>query len=1137
MSSIATRRSRQLTVAALVLSFVPTVVFAQRQRSNPTRPSRGDTATGRPRRGGSPPERGRLIGPDSAQRGDSANRGGPYAALKLREIGPAATSGRISEIAVSPRDKRTWFIATASGGLWKTTTAGTSFTPVFDDEKSYSIGTVVIDPHNPNVVWVGTGEGNAQRSVSYGDGVYKSEDGGHTWKNVGLGESEHIGKIVIDPRNSDVVYVAAQGPLSRGGGDRGLYKTTDGGRTWKKILESGKWAGAADVALDPRDPDIVLASMWQRERTNYGYVAGGPESGLWRSTDGGATWNKVRGPLAADDMGRIGLAFSPKNPDVVYAIAEAGGNRGGFFRSRDAGASWEKMSGETSIGLYYTKLVADPTDEDRVYSMDVMTQVTDDGGKTFRAVGERDKHVDNHAVWIDPDNADHLLIGCDGGLYETFDRGSTYQYFGNLPLGQFYRIDADNSVPFYRVYGGLQDNGSVGGPSRTRNQDGIINSDWITTAGGDGFHSRVDPTDPNIVYAESQHGNLERRDLRTGQNVNIVPQPEPGAPALRWYWDSPLVISPFSNTRLYFASQRLFRSDDRGNSWRPVSPDLSRQIDRNRLKLMGRVWPIDAVAKNTSSSFYGEIVAVAESPLKEGQLWIGTDDGRIAMSEDAGQHWRTMEHFPGVPDTTYVSRVTPSSHDANTVYASFDGHMSGDYAPYVLKSTDIGRTWKSIAGNLPDRGTVYVVIDDPKDADMLYVGTEFGLYFTRDGGNQWTRLRGGLPTIMVRDLQVQKRDDQLVVGTFGRGIWILDDLNVLRSLTPQVLASSGAVLPVARTPMFVQSPGRPGNRGGDYYSASNPPVGATIYYYLREGLRSARERRERSERAAARRGEDVFYPPWDSLHAEAREEAPAAIVTIKDDQGRTVRRLTGPVARGLNRVVWNLRYPPANPITEGNADRGGRRAEGRSGGFNRPAPSGPFVAPGTYKVSVATRVGGVETPIGQSQTFEVYNLDAELAPRTPAIVAFERQTEDLQRAVLGANAEAGEVLDRLQALRRALEETPAAGAQLGADARALETRVRDLQEALTGDPTMPRHQEPAPPSLLSRLSEVTGGAWSSTLEAPTMTQRRQYDIVSGALPGLLDRLKALESELRRVEDATEAAGAPWTPGRIPSWKP
>ena len=1100
---------------------------------------------------------------DTATRADTARAGvardtartradsvppSPYNGLRLRSIGPALTSGRIGDIAVHPRDKKIWYVAVASGGVWKTENAGTTWTPVFDNEASYSIGTVVIDPKSPNVIWVGTGENNAQRSVSYGDGVYKSVDGGRSWQNVGLKQSEHIGKILIDPRNSNVVYVASQGPLFNKGGDRGLYKTTDGGITWRKILDGGEWSGVTDVVLDPRNPDILVASTWQRFRRQWGYIAGGPQSGVWRSTDAGATWKKSQTGFPTEELGRVGLAVSPADPDVVYAIAEAANQRGGFFRSRDAGVSWERMGSYQAGGLYYNEIFPDPVNVDRVYSVDVQTMVTDDAGRTFRRLGERNKHVDNHVVWIDPDDTEHLLIGSDGGLYESFDRGQTYKFFENLPVTQFYRVEADNSLPFYRVYGGTQDNFSLGGPSRTRTEHGITNSDWFVTAGGDGFQTRVDPRDPNTVYSQSQHGNLQRFNLATGESINIVPQAEPGEGALRWHWDSPLIISPHLNTRLYFASNRVYRSDDRGTSWRAVSPDLSRQIDRNRLKMMDRVWSVDAVAKNTSTSFWGAVVTLAESPVKDGLLYAGTDEGLIQVSENGGQSWRRIDRFPGVPDTTFVSRVTPSQHDANTVYASFDNHKSGDYKPYILKSTDLGRTWTSISGNLPERGTVYVVIEDHIDPNLLFAGTEFGLFVTTNGGGRWTRLRGGLPTIQVRDLTIQRREDDLVVATFGRGFYILDDISPLRALTPQVVAREASLLPVKRASMYMLSSPLGGAgasfQGASFYFAPNPAPGAVFSYYLNRELRGRRARRQAAERDAARRGQDVTYPAWDSLRAEDQEEAPSIILTVSDAEGRVVRRLTGPTTAGVQRVTWNLRYPTPQPAT---AVQGGGAGGGAGGGGGDPeqetpfgggGPSGPMVAPGRYTVALAKRVDGVVTTLGEPQTFMVAPLDSGVAPRTPAIVAFQQKTAALQRALLGANAVATETMNRIQLLKRAIQETPSADDRLGTEIRRIEARLRELQTAMSGDPTMSRRSEPSPPSLLNRVNGITNNVWSNTMEDATATQKRQYDIAAAELGGLLDRLRTLvEQDVKRVEDQAETAGVPWTSGRVPVWKP
>ncbi|NIM51273.1 MAG: glycosyl hydrolase, partial [Gemmatimonadales bacterium] len=782
-----------------------------------------------------------LINPNiaQAQRGrggaaqsDTGDQRDPLAAavrgLRFRSIGPAVISGRISDLAVH-KDKKTWYVATASGGVWKTTNAGTSFSPIMDGEGSYSFGVVVIDPNDPDVIWVGSGENNPQRSVAYGDGVYKSVDAGRTWRNVGLPNSEHIAKILIDPRNSDVVYVAAQGPVFNSGGDRGLYKTTDGGETWTRILEANEWTGVTDVVMDPRNPDVLIAATWQRARRQWGLILGGPGSGVHRSTDGGATWSRSQRGLPSAELGRIGLAMSPVDPDVVYAIIEAR-ERSGFYRSQNNGISWQRMSDRRTSSNYYQEIFADPVNVDRVYVMDVRISVSDDGGRNWRRLGGSNKHVDNHALWIDPDDTDHLLIGCDGGLYETFDGGQTYDWFQNLPLAQFYRLEVDSVEPFYRVFGGTQDNSTMGGPSRTRTSRGADNGDWFLTRGGDGFYTRVDPTNPNIVYSESQYAGLIRLNLATGERVSITPQPEPGEPALRWHWDSPLIISPHAPSRLYFAAQRAFRSDDRGSSWTPVSGDLSRQIDRNRLKMMGRVWGVDAVGKNRSTSTWNSIVTLAESPLQEGLLWVGTDDGLIHVTEDGGENWRRIESVRGVPDTTFISRVTPSVHDVNTVYVSFDNHKAGDYKPYIARSTDLGRSWRVISEDLPERGTVYVVLEDYQNPNLLYAGTEFGAFFSHNGGEDWTRLRSGLPTIQVRDMALQTQHDDLVLATFGRGFYILDDLETLRRLTPEVVASDVTLLPVDRTPLFVLWSPDPGWQGGRFWTADNPPMGARIFY-------------------------------------------------------------------------------------------------------------------------------------------------------------------------------------------------------------------------------------------------------------------------------------------------------------------
>jgi photosystem II stability/assembly factor-like uncharacterized protein len=1058
-----------------------------------------------------------------------------FAGLALRPLGPALTSGRVIDIAVHPEDARVWYVAAASGGVWKTVNAGVTWTPVFDGEGSYSIGCVVVDPANPHVVWVGTGENNSQRSVGYGDGVYKSRDGGKTWQRMGLERSEHVGKIVIDPRDSDVVYVAAQGPLWSSGGDRGLYKTSDGGATWKRVLAISDDTGVTDVVLDPRDPDVLVAASYQRRRRVWTLIDGGPESAVHKSTDGGATWRQLAGGLPKGDVGRIGLALSPADSDVLYAVIEAVEGEG-FYRSLDRGESWEKRSDYVSGSpQYYQELIPDPHDRDRVYSNDVWLQVTEDGGKTFRQVPETYKHVDNHSLWIDPEDADHLIAGCDGGLYETFDRGEAWRFVANLPITQFYKVEVDDDLPFYNVYGGTQDNFSLGGPSRTVSHHGIVNSDWFVTLGGDGFQTRVDPTNPDVVYSQLQYGNLVRFDRASGEATDVQPQPGPDEEPLRWNWDAPLIISPHSPTRLYFAAQRLFRSDDRGDAWRAVSGDLSRRLDRDQLEVMGKVWSIDAVARHRSTSPYGNVVSLDESPLAEGLIYAGTDDGLVQVTADGGETWRKVESFPGVPELTYVNDLAASRHGADVVYAAFNNHKSGDFKPYLLKSGDRGATWASIAGDpvkggLPERGSVYTVVEDPVRPDLLFAGTELGVWFTLDGGAHWMELTGGMPTIAVRDLEIQERESDLVLATFGRGFYVLDDYSPLRHVDAEALEQEAILFPVKDALIFNESYplGVRGKsfQGDAFYAAPNPPAGAVFTYYLAQAVETRQERRRKAEKELAEKGEAIPIPPWDEVRAEEREEAPAILLTLSDADGHVIRRLTGPAKAGFHRVTWDLRFPPPDPATV---------APWRGNAFQTP-PMGPRVVPDTYRVTLARRVDGEETPLGEPREFAAVPLGnlTVPAPDKDALLAFQRQAARLQRAVLGAGEVVDEARERLKLIRKAVDDTAGADPELGVRARELEERLTDLGVRLEGDDVLRRHQQPQLPSIRSRVGRVTEG-WTSRSPS-TATQQASYDAAADAFEELLGELRVLvEEDLKRLQDDLEAAGAPWTPGRVPSW--
>lgn len=1062
--------------------------------------------------------------PDAPPHSDLPNEmsAATFRGLRLRSIGPAFASGRVTSIAVNPLDKAHYFVGVASGGVWKTTNSGTTWTAVFDDQGSYSIGTVVLDPKNPNTVWVGTGENNSQRSVSYGDGIYRSDDGGKTWRNTGLKTSEHIGRIAIDPRDSNRVYVASQGPLWAPGGERGLYRTNDGGKNWTRVLEVSENTGITDVTLDPSNPDIVLAASYQRRRHVWTLINGGPESAIHKSTDGGATWRKITSGLPNEDLGRIGLAFSPAQRGLVYARVEAANKAGGIFRSTDSGESWEKRGSFDDLAMYYGQIIADPKNPERIFVMNTIARISEDGGRTARPLGDRAKHIDTHALWVDPENSDHMITGCDGGVYETWDSGRLWQFKANLPVTQFYDITVDNSSPEYLVCGGTQDNNTFCGPARTRSAAGIVNSDFFVTTGGDGFHVRVDPDDPNIIYSEAQYGVLTRFDKRTGERVGIKPVEGKGEPPLRWNWDSPLLMSPHSSKRLYFAANKLFRSDDRGDSWRTISSDLTRQLDRDRLPVMGRIWSPDAVAKNNSTSFYGNIVALAESPKREGLLYAGTDDGLIQVTDNAGAAWRKIESFPGVPERTYVARLLASQHDENTVYAAFENHKAGDFKPYLLKSTGRGSSWTAIQSNLPANGPVLAIAEDHVNPQLLFVGTEFGLFFTIDGGGNWVQLKGGMPTISVRDLAIQKRENDLAVGTFGRGFYILDDYTPLRSMKSETLKKEAVLFPARSATAYIER--RPfGGRGKawqgeNFWNAENPPFGAVFTYYLKDSLQTAKQRRQQAEK---KKDAAADFPSREQLVKEAEEEEPAIVLTVTDATGKVVRRVSGPSTKGFHRVAWDLKTPapallPARTAAEGDEDN-----------FTEP-PGGHFVRPGKYTTSLAKRVDGVTTNLSEPQTIEVKAASPEITQH----VDFQEKLVRLVSAVNGALEAGNSARQRLAAIKRAVQESQAP-VKLREDAGSLDRRLSLILRSLRGDEHLRDRQENQPQSVSQRINSIRAEL-NNTTGAPTKTHQSSYEIAREALIRDLASLRQLlEVDLKKLEKELEAHGVPHTPGRMP----
>jgi photosystem II stability/assembly factor-like uncharacterized protein len=1052
---------------------------------------------------------------------------GLLATLKFRNIGPALISGRISDLAVNPNNHSEYYFTAASGGVWKTENSGTTFTPIFDSEGSYSIGCVTIDPNNTNIVWIGTGENNNQRSVAYGDGVYKSEDGGKSWKNVGLKASEHISKIIVDPRNSNHIYVAAYGPLWSEGGDRGIYKSKDGGATWERVLHISKNTGMSDLVMDPSNPDVLYAAAHQRRRHVFTYVGGGEESGIHKSTDGGKTWTELKAGLPVNKMGRVGLAISPVNSNYIYAIVEAEDRKGGFFRSTNRGASWEKRSSHVTSGNYYQEIVCDPFDVDKVFSMDTWLHHTEDGGKTFKRTGEKNKHVDNHCIWIDPTNKNHWRVGCDGGLYETWDQAQNWSWISYLPLVQFYKVAVDNDAPFYNVYGGTQDNNSVGGPSATTNNAGIRNSDWYITNGGDGFESQVDPEDPNIVYAQAQYGWLVRYDRQSGEKIGIQPQPKKGEAAFRWNWDAPLVISNHNHKRLYFAANKVFRSDDRGNTWVAISDDLTRQLDRNEMKVMGELQRPEVVMKNKSTTIYGNIVAMDESPKNEDLLYIGTDDGLIQITKDGGKTWTKKEKFDGVPNMTYVNMLLASQHNENHAYAVFNNHKNGDFKPYVFKTTNQGDSWIAITGDLPERGSVYAIAEDHENPNLLFAGTEFGVFVTVNGGKNWIQLKGGLPTIAVRDIAIQKRENDLVLATFGRGFYIMDDYSLLKTISEEKLKTEAAIIFPIKTALeyIPNSPqgGRGKGHGGEgVYLGENPVYGATIRYYVKEVPKSPKAERKAAEKKAKKNNIDIDYPSNEEFLLEDNYEDPYFVFVIKNTNGDEINRITKPAQKGLNVVHWNLRYPSTKAI------KLKTKAPGR---YSYP-DEGPLVVPGLYKIDLLMVENGESKVLANSQPFTVKALEnSSLERQTVSSIAFKNEVAELRRQVMGANAQVNDYTNRLKYIKAAVKTYPGTSFEWLKEVRFLEAKIQTIEFAMWGKSYLSKRDVETDPGIGGRIETMVYQMWYSTSD-PTITHKEQYAIAKEDFAAMQAEVQNVKTRIEALEEKLNMEGIPYTPNRV-----
>ena len=922
---------------------------------------------------------------------------------------------------------------------------------------------------------------------------------------------------------------------------RQLYKSTDGGENWRKVLGDGhgntqdddQYTGVNEVHMDPRNPDVMFAVTWQRLRNVAIVMDGGPGTGIHKSVDGGETWRELTSGLPEGMMGKTGLAISPQNPDVIYATIELDNRTGGFWRSDDGGETWEKKNDYLSSATgphYYQEIFASPHFEGHVYQMDALMRMTRDAGDTFIPLPHETKHGDHHALAFRDDDPNYLLIGTDGGVYESFDLGETWRFINNLPITQYYKVAVDYDEPFYNVYGGTQDNNSQGGPSRTMNVSGIRTSDWFVTMFGDGHQSAVDPTNPDIVYAQWQQGNLTRFDRRTGEAIYIKPQAREGEAPDRYNWDSPILISPHDSKTLYFGTQRVWKSDNYGDSWAPVSGDLTRNENRVRRPIMGRTWSYDAPRDLLAMSQFNTITSLSESPLVEGLIYAGTDDGLIQVTEDGGANWRTISKLPGVPNRFFVNDIKADLHDADTVYVVVDDHKHGDFAPYILKSENRGRSWKSISSNLPERHVLWRVVQDHVRPGLMFLASEFGVFFTVDGGGAWTKLSGGVPNMSFRDLVIQTRENDLVGATFGRSFYVFDDYTPLRHVSASMLKSGSTLFPVReakwyveRNPLGCSGNGCKASQGDSFYTAKNPDFGATFTYYLAEGLKSSKDARRETEKEKEKENQDVVAVGWDTVLSESREDAPAIVFTVRDAAGAVVNQVEGPAAPGFHRVAWNLRYPSIQPWAPPNPLFGDDHEE----------PLGTLVVPGRYTVEMKHRVDGELVDIGQSQSFDVVSIRPD--PVLPGAtqeqrVVFESQADEMIRAASGTVAAIDSIIQELDAVKETLDRSVTDGS-LYALANSIQQRIKVQRDRIADNELRDAYNDLPEMSVTARLWHARFDN-SASAHGPTAAQQESLRIARHLYDEVLAELtQVVETDYAGLKEAMDDARVPHTPGR------
>lgn len=1056
--------------------------------------------------------------------------------LRFREIGPATMGGRINDIEVPIQNTNIIYAATASGGIWKSVNGGTSWTGIFQNEAVSTIGNLAIAPSDPSILWAGTGESNNRQSSSWGNGVYKSTDAGKTWQKMGLDETHHIAKIVIHPTDPNTVYVAATGKLWGASPERGVYKTTDGGKSWNLVLKVNDDTGATDIVIDHESPGTLYAAMYQRRRTVFGFNGSGEGSALYKTTDGGANWRKITNGMPYDtenaptprpegllETGRIAVEIYQKNSNIVYALVEHA--NGGIYRSNDKGETWTKMGETNPRPMYFSKIRIDPNNDQRIWLAGVTMQYSDDGGRTFTGAFSRSPHADTHGIWINPNNSNHIIQGNDGGINITYDRGVTWEYSNTIPLGQFYEIGADNSLP-YKICGGLQDNNTWCGPSRSMNPQGITNDDWFTIGGGDGFYAQPDPNDPDIVYGESQDGNLFRRNIRTGESKSIRPREEEGEKRYRFQWNSPIVISKYNSNTIYYGGNFLFKSTDRGNNWVKASPDLTTNVDRNSLPIMGKVPDRNTRSRHDGVQQFPTITKISESPINQNILWVGTDDGNLQVTRDGGATWKNVvEKVSGVPKGTYVSRVVASNASEGTAYATFDGHRNGDFKVYVYMTTDYGENWKSIVSNLPqNNGVVNVIREHPRNPNLLFVGTEYGMYFSFNKGASWTRIKSNLPTVPVDDILIHPRDNDLILGTHGRSIWIMDDITPLEQMNDSVLNSNIHLFDVRQAVMWRTWNNKPLTSDKAFYG-QNPPNGAVLNFYLKSPL----------------------------------GERESAAITIQDSAGQTVRTYncirrpaTQPqqgqggqgfgggggggfggggggnncfATQGLNRFVWDLRGRSAVPqLGQGGGGGGG-------GGFGGGGGLGFRVDPGEYTVKM--KLG--ETEISKKVTvIEDPKVVFSAEDRAKKKAALNQISPLMMQASLAQFT----IVNMRTNLNTAIESWRRPGAPRVPEnvRKAADDLLKKIDEAYVNWGTPPSLVSTAsqagpplvelPTPLNQRALQLAFGI-EGTSAAPTTWELNQIQILSQRIPEAAGQVRNLSTELEALNKMMREANIPY----------